>query len=242
MKLKRTPEGERIFRGFYDYSHKNNFYSEEEFEVYRSRQEPTVSFFSNIYARMKTGEMLHTYVDYMVSKDYVPYKILVEKTLGKNRSSEIYQYDKARSLVNYFFLAGGKENHVKIPVTSCFHIAAPSAASSMLFVQDRREEISEQTFCTFLTGQNKWFFEAAPVLKPVVLYKPRDKMESLEIGVETVYAHVYKLYENKEREHLNVDSPHLNIYMSQHFNIPYMFQSSDGVEIKIKKWEQLAKS
>ena len=239
LKIKRIPDGEIIFKGFYDYSHGSNPYSEEEFEVYRNRKESMMSFFSNIYARLVTGEMLHVYVDYMVSKDCGPYKVLVEKTLGKNRSKEIYQHDKANNVVNYFFISEDKEKHVEIAVPPRFHIAAPSAISSMLFVQNRREESSEQTFCTFLTGQNKWAFEAAPTLQSVVLYKPREKMESLKIDGETVWAHVYKLYENTEGENLNLESPHLSVYMSQQFNIPYMFQSLSGVKIRIKKWENV---
>ena len=242
MRLKRTPGGERIFKGFYDYTQQNNSYSEEEFEVYRDQQGPAISFFSSIYARMVTGEMLHIYVDYMVYKDYVPCKVLIEKTLGKNRSSEIYQYDKMNNLVSYFFVSDDEEKHVKIPVTSRFHIAAPSAVSSMLFVQNRQEGISEQTFFSLLSGKNKWSFEEAPALKSIILYKLREKMEPLKIGRETVYAHVYKLYENTERDNLNPESPHMSVYMSQHFKIPYMFQSLDGVKIKIKKWEYMART
>ena len=242
LRLRRTPTGERIFKGFYEYSHGKKSYSEEEFEVYRNPLGPMLSFFSSIYARMATGEMLHIYVDYTVYKDYVPCKILIEKTLGKNYSREIYQHEKDKSLVNYFFISDDEEKHVEIPVTSRFHIAAPSAVSSMLFVQSRREGISEQTFFTLLTGKNKWSFEESPGLKSIVLYKPREKMESLKIGMETVSAHVYRLYEDTEGDNLNPDSPHLNVYMSQYFNIPYMFQSLGGGEIRIKKWEYITRT
>ena len=235
MKIKRIPEGERVFKGFYDYSVGARSYSKEEFEVYHSSQGSTMSFFSSIYTRMTTGEMLHIYVDYMVSKDFLPYRIMVEKTLGKNRSSEIYQYDKTKNLVNYFFATDEEEKHVNVAVASRFHIATPAAVSSMFFVQNCREGSGEQTFCTLLTGQNKWVFESEPVLKSVILYKPREKMEPVKIGMETVYAHVYRLYENTEGGNLN--SPHLNVYMSQHFNIPYMFRSPEGTSVWIKKWE-----
>ena len=242
MRLKRTPLGEQVFKGFYDYYQGNNSYSEEEFEVYRNSQDRGMSFFSNIYARMSTGEMLHIYVDYMVYKNYVPYKIVIEKTLGKNKSSEIYQYDKTKELVSYLFVSDEEEKSVEIPVTSRFHIAAPSAVSSMLFIQNQRKGISEQAFFTLLTGKNHWRFEEAPTLKSIVLYKPREKMEPFKIDMETVYAHVYRLYENTKEEKFSEVSPFLSAYMSQYFNIPYMFESSSGMKIKIRNWKYITKT
>ena len=241
MRLKRTPLGEQIFKGFYDYFQGDDCYSEEEFEVYRNPQNMTMSFFSNIYTRMTTGEMLSVYVDYTVYKNYLPYKVLIEKALGKNKCGETYEYDKAKKLVNYIFISNEEEKHIEIPIASRFHIATPSTASSMLFIQNQRRAANEQSCFTMLTGKNQWSFKQEPILKSVVLYKTREKTEPFKMGKEAVYTDAYRLYENVKGESLNMNAPSLGVYMSQYFNIPYILESSNGMTIKIKKWDCIKK-
>ena len=237
MRLKRDPDGEQVVTGFYDYFYKNAPYAEEEFEIYHNSKKKLTSLFSSIHARTPTGETLHIYVDYTVSTNGPPNKVLIEKTLGKSYNSEIYQYHRAENRVDYFYASKKEETHLKIPVTSHFHIAGPAAASSLLFIRNRQKEFHKHEALTLLTGQNKWSFEKAPSLKSVMLYKPQEKKESFKVGTETFQAHIFKIYENTGNENFDPETPHLEAYMDTQLNIPYALEYPDGTKISIKNWD-----
>ena len=242
MRLKRNPDGEQVLAGFYDYSHQNTPYAKEQFEIYRNGKKQIISFFSNIYARTPSGETLHIYVDYTITTNGPPDKVLVEKTLGKNHNSEIYQYNRSTNRIDYSYIAEKNEIHTKVPVTSHFHIAVPAAASSLLFVRNRQKEFHKHEALTLVTGQNKWSFEKSPILKSIMLYKTQKKKAPIKIGNETFHAHIFKIYDNPENNNFNPQAPHLNAYIDTHLNVPYLLEHSDGTKISISSWEPTFKN
>ncbi len=75
MEIKRKPRGDKVYRGAYNYYKGDKLYAEEEFEVYKDRKELGMSFFARLHARVATGELLNIYVDFTLTKDYLPQKL-----------------------------------------------------------------------------------------------------------------------------------------------------------------------
>ena len=240
-RLKRNPKGEKIYQGTYEYRNKSRTYSQEEFLVYRNNSGFSFSFFSQMDCLVATGEILRVYVDYVVSKDHTPQKVFVEKTLGERQSSELYQYDRIKSCINYFFISSDEKKHHEIPVTSRFHISTPTMVTSMLFLKNRPNNISGKDFHTLFTSQNEWDFSSPPQSKSVVVQRSPHGTVSYKVGEELISVPVYNLYENVDDGVLSAKMPSLEIYMSKHLNIPYSISCKDGLKIEIKKFENLGK-
>ena len=234
LRLKRNPMGEKIYQGVYDYHRGNNTYSEEEFLVYRDNSALSLSFFSLMHARVATGELLKVYVDYTVSKDYTPQKVLIEKTLGKRQISEVYQYDKVKSRIGYFFISQKGKKHSEIPITSNFHITTPTTVTSMLFLKPQKDKSMGKNFYSLFTCHNQWEFASAPKAQSVIIQRKHLGTSKLKIGEEYVSSAVYNLYENAASGAVTPEMPSIEVYMSRYVNIPYMLKTKDGLHIRAR--------
>ena len=241
MIIKRVPGGEKVYHGVYLYSHRSNGYSEEEFEVYSSGQGATMAFFSNIYTRVATGEMLHLYVDYIVSRDYLPQMVLVEKKLGDNQTSEIYRYDREKGQVDYYFISGKEKKQYSIDSTSNFHIATPSAASSMLFIKLRKESDQGQSSHALIGSRNRWYFKAVPSPSSVLVKRPPRDTDNFRISNDVLPAFCYNIYEGLDTQAGPNKIPPVKVYISRYARIPYKIKTTDGLEIKMIEFNNLLK-
>ena len=208
--------------------------------VFRNNRALSMSFFSSMYCRMATGELLNIYVDYMVSKDFVPKKVLIEKKLGQREISEVYQYDESTSSVRYLFISEKEKKQFAIPVSSRFHITTPTTATSMLFLKPQNDSSSGKSDYSILTSYNKWNCDAPPDIKTITVQRDSTGTTGLKIGNETVYAPAYKVYEWTNKG-LLPEMPFVEVFMSRHVNIPYMIKADDNLTINMRKLLDLEK-
>lgn len=234
LELKRTPRGEKIYRGAFDYYRGDNIYSEEEFEVWKESQNMTYSIFSKLHSRVATGELLTIYVDYQCTKDFVPENVLVEKALGKELVTEIYNFNKKENLVDYLFISKEGQVHDQINSSPKFHIATPTAASSMLFLRSKKEDTTSKNFYITLQSNNDWKFKELPSFKNITMQRISTTAEDVKINGSTVSATEYKLFEDSNNDEEDYNPAHLNVFMSKHLGIPYSIQSEDGTKILVK--------
>ncbi|PIP91856.1 MAG: hypothetical protein COW01_12005 [Bdellovibrionales bacterium CG12_big_fil_rev_8_21_14_0_65_38_15] len=231
--------GDKILRGSYNYYRFNNIYSEETFEVYRDRQDFSMSYYADIHSRVATGELLTVNVDVKLNKDFVPSFVKVVRSLGKDFATETYTYQKATSTVLYTFDTANESEEAQIPISSKFHVATPAACSSMVYLKSKKEDTTSKNLYHLIQTDNKWKFEAVPQVKIIAMQRVGTGTENVVIDGHSVQATHYRLFEDNNDI---VDNPQaLKVHISKHATIPYIIKSDDGTRIQIKFLNDLDK-
>jgi hypothetical protein len=236
MELRRKPKGEKICRGAYNYYKRGTLYAEEEFEVYRDRQELSISFFAYLYARIPTGELLTTYVDYVVSKDFMPKNLYIEKMLGKSIIQENYSYDPKENELNYHYSGPKSKENLVITTPSKFTLTTPTTSTSFTFLRTKKEDTVAKNYYTVYGSDNNWNFNGPPDSKIVVMERTGIGFQTIDIDGKKLQATPYKLFDGDDLEddQESINAPHLNISLSKVLTIPYLIKSEDDTKIQIK--------
>ncbi|MBH48314.1 MAG: hypothetical protein CME71_09120 [Halobacteriovorax sp.] len=224
--------GEKVLRGSYNYFRFNNIYSEETFEVYRDRQDFSVSFYADIHSRVSTGELLTINVDVKLGKDFVPTYVKVVRALGKDHVTETYTFEKSSSSVEYTFETESESESAKIPISSKFHVATPAACSSMVFLKSKKEDTTSKNYYHLIQSSNNWKYDSVPGVKMIAMQRIGTGSENIVIDGHSVQATHYKLFEDDSDALDNQQS--LKVHISKHATVPYMIKSDDGTKIQIK--------
>ncbi len=243
MDLRRKPRGDKIYRGAYNYFKGDNLYAEEEFEVYKDRKELGMSFFGELHSRVATGEMLTVYVDYTLSKDYVPRKLLVEKTLGKEVVTEIFDFNPKINMLDYLFISSDGQEHIEVKVPPRFAITTPLTFTSMLFLKVKKEDVTAKNFYPILSVKNQWRYEEPPYQQIIVAERAALASENLNIGGQSVPATPYKVWDSEDLEQQDDSNTatFATAQVSKHSTIPYLLRSQDGLKIQVKYFNDLDK-
>ena len=243
MEIRRKPRGDKVYRGAYNYYKGETLYCEEEFEVYKDRKELGMSFFAEQVSRVATGELLTTYVDYTLTKDYVPQKLMVERKLGELIVREMYDFNPRNNMVDYIFINKKGQEHVQVQVPPKFTITTPAACTSMLYLKTKKEDTTSKNYFSILSSTNQWTFEKEPFQQTIAAERTALASENINIDGHSVSATPYKIYDvtdlDKTDDHDLV--PHLTTQISKHATIPYVIKSDDGIRIQIKYLNDLDK-
>jgi hypothetical protein len=227
---------DKIFRGAFSYQRNENIYADESFDIYRDKKEQSFHYISEAVVKVTTGEILNLHVEYIVNKDYIPTYVLVEKIMGKEVSKEVYEYNSKRNQLVYTFQSS-KDNEVhtaEVATAPKFHIATPTAASSMLFMRSKKFDATGKNFFNVLVGTNQWDYKEAPVFKNVVLERAGLTAEKMNIDGQNVTATQFRMYDEGTDFKNIKEPPHIKIFLSQHAGIPYLIRTDDGTKIQIK--------
>jgi hypothetical protein len=243
MEIRRRPRGDKVYRGAYNYYKGETLYAEEEFEVYKDRKELGMSFFAEIHSRVSTGELLVIYVDFALTKDYVPQKLMVERSLGELVVKEIYDFNPRTNVIDYIFMSKKGQEHKQLQVPPKFSITTPSASTSMLFLKTKKEDTTAKNFYPILSSTNQWSFETTPFQQTVAAERTALASENINIDGHSVAATPYKVFDvidlDKAQEQDGV--PFATTHISKHATIPYIIRSQDGLRIQIKYLNDLDK-
>lgn len=243
MDIKRKPRGEKVYRGAYNYFKGETLYAEEEFEVYKDRKELGMSFFAQLHARVATGELLSIYLDYTVTKDYIPQKLLVEKMIGKEMVTEVFDFDPRKNTMDYIFISTTGKEHINMQVPPKFGITTPTTSTSLIFTKYKKEDSTSRNYYQVLSSGNQWTFENQPFQQSIVTERVALAAESVNIEGQSVQAIPYRIWDanqlSEEEDPNNVDF--ISVQMSRHASIPYMVKSTDGTRIQIKYLNDLDK-
>lgn len=237
MELKRTPVGDKVLRGFYEYYKANNLYCEEEFEIYKNRKKMGISIFAQLNTRIATGEFLSVYIDYQLNKDFVPTKVLIEKTLGQKYIQEIFSFNIKSSFIDYFFVNEEEKEHHKISTGPKFAVVTPATCTSLLSLKTRKEDPTSRNFYNVLVSNNNWNFNEIPIFKPLGIERVGLGAETIQVGDHSLSATVYRAFAEEDiklAQEENIPTPHGSFYASKYYSVPYMVKSDDGLKIQIK--------
>lgn len=231
---------DKIYRGAFNYFRNENIYTEESFEVYRDKKEQSYHYISEAIVKVTTGEVLNLQVEYIVNKDYIPTFVSVNKIMGKETARETYEYNSRRNQLIYKFTNGkGEESTDEIVTAPKFHIATPTAVSSMLFLRSKKFDASGKNTFNVLVGFNQWEYKAKPFFKIVMLERANLTVEKMNIDGQNVQATQYRMFDD-EADFKSVKEPqHVKIFISQHGGIPYLIRTEDGTKIQIKYMNDL---
>lgn len=226
---------DKIYRGAFNYYRNENSYAEEIFDVYRDKKDQSFHYISEAVVKVTTGEILILHVEYIVNKDYIPQFVAIEKIMGKESTREVYEYNSRKNhLVYKFNNSKGDEHNDEISTAPKYHIATPTAASSMLFLRSKKFDATGKNSFNILVGFNQWDFKEAPKFKNIILERANLTAEKMNIDGQNVQATQYKMYDELTDFKSAKDPSHVKIFLSQHGVIPYMVRSDDGTKIQIK--------
>lgn len=236
MDIRRTPKGDKVCRGAFDYFKRDTMYAEEEFEVYKDRKELNLTFIANLYARIPTGELLTTYVDYVITKDYLPHNLYIERTLGKSNIQENYSYDFKENQLHYQYNGPKVKKSVQIPAPSKFSLTTPTTCTSFTFLKTKKEDTLSKNYYTIIGTDNNWRYEKEPSGKIVVMERLGIGSENISIEGKQLQSVPYKLFDGEELQQVDDSSNanSINVYMSNVITIPYLIKSDDGTKIQVK--------
>lgn len=243
MEIKRRPRGDKVYRGAFNYFKGETLYAQEEFEVYKDRKELGMTFFAEFHSRVATGELLTVYVDYVLTKDYIPVKLVVERTLGKLIVKEFFDFNPRMNYLDYIFLSKDGQKHAQINVPPKFGITTPTSCTSMLFLKTKKEDTTSRNFFNVISSKNQWSFEHEPYQQTICVERTALASENIQIDGHSVAATSYRIFDavdieaGDEAENI----PFATTQISKHATIPYKINSSDGLRIQVKYLNDLDK-
>jgi len=227
-----TNKAAKIYRGAFTYHKNDSVYCEETFEVFKHTKELTLEFKSESLSRVVTGELLKINVNFIVSKNWIPKNVMVEKSLGHDYACETYDYHERTNTIAYTFKTKTSEQKEKLQTPPRFHIATPTMATSFLFLLSKKFDNTTRNDYSLLTSHNNWQYAHAPKAKNIYMIKPTTGMVDTMIDGKPLKANHYKLF---DAEHDKEDNPPvMDVYISKHSSIPYMVNTNDGVKIQVK--------
>lgn len=243
MEIRRRPRGEKVYRGAYNYFKGETLYAQEEFEVYKDRKELGMTFFAELHSRVATGELLTVYLDYVITKEYIPQKLTIERTLGNLIVKELYDFNPRKNFVDYIFLSKKGQEHAKINVPPKFSIMTPTACTSMLYLKTKKEDTTSRNYFPVLCSTNLWTYENEPFQQTIAAERTALASENINIDGHSVAATPYKIFDAQDLEAADdADQvPFATTQISKHATIPYTVISQDGIRIQIKYLNDLDK-
>jgi hypothetical protein len=226
---------DKIYRGAFNYYRNDNSYAEEIFEVFRDKKEQSFHYISEAIVKVTTGEILNIRVEYNVNKEYIPQYVTIEKIMGKESTREVFEYNLKRNHIIYSFTnSKGEVQGDEITTAPKYHIATPTAASSMLFLRSKKFDASGKNSFNILAGYNLWDFKESPKFKNIILERASLTVEKMNFDGQNVQATQYRMYDESTDFKIVKEPQHVKIFLSQHGAIPYVVRSDDGTKIQIK--------
>lgn len=226
---------DKIYRGAFHFFRNENIYAEESFDVYRDKKEQSFHYISEAVVKVTTGEILKLNVEYIINKDFIPTFVVIHKMMGKESTRETFEYNAKRNHIVYKFLNSKKDEHTEeITTAPKYHIATPTAASSMLFMRSKKFDASGKNSFNILLSNNQWDYKESPVFRNVILERANLTTEKMNIDGQNVLAIQYRLFDESTDFKNIKEPPHIKIFLSQHGGIPYLVRSDDGTKIQIK--------
>ncbi len=227
----------KIYRGAYDYISDDKSYAEEIFNVYKDVKESTLTFESQLTCRTPSGEFLLVSTEVIANKDYIPIKVTIKKSLGKEAAEERFSYDNRTNRLKYVFECNGEEFTSENPTTPKFHIATPTAVTGVLFTKANRISINSRVLQNVITSTNNWNYKSEPVTKVIAL--ERLSLTSCPIKIkdksmEGTHFAIYKSGGDSVSEQNTKSTEVINVFLSKYDGIPYLIEENKNNRIEIK--------
>jgi hypothetical protein len=237
---KPTKHSKKIFRGAYNYIKKEGAYAEENFEVYRDGPDQALHFLAKFHSRVSTGELFSVDVHYNLSKDYQPIFLTIKRSMGTELVQEIFDFNPRKATLNYIFISDDEEISREINTPPKFHLTAPVACSSMVFLRSKKFDATSKNYYTFMSSSNQWKYEQDPFTHNITVQRITATAENIVIDGNNLQAIDYKMIEDSNADKddndvkLSANQDSLKISVSPYITIPYLLRSPDGTKVQIK--------
>lgn len=244
MEVRRRPRGDKVYRGAYNYYKGEKMYAQEEFEVYKDRKELGLTFFAEFHSRVATGELLKIYLDYTLTKEFIPVKLQLEKTLGEHIVKEYFDYNSRTNKLDYIFIGKDTQTHKEIQVPPKFSISTPVTSTSMLFLRTKKEDTTAKNYYQVLSSTNQWSYKEDPFPQTMAAERTALAQEHINIEGQSVTATQYKVWDYRDIEKVDdLESvPYALASMSKYVSLPYkIYSPSESIKIQIKYLNDLDK-
>lgn len=238
------PRGVKVYRGAYEYLKNDNVYAEENFDVYRVPNGMGIHFVAQQMARVSTGEILRVNLDYIMTKDFIPMFVSVEKILGKDHVKELYAFDPKRNICLYDYESKTFKKQEELIVTPKFHISTPLTCTSCTFIKSKKEDPTSKNIYLTLKSFNNWNYMDTPAMQVLTLQRMSLTSKNVNISGNSVQAIRYNLFEEEQEDVNNpkmkmINPPVIKVTLSKYAAIPYQLQTNDGIKVQIKYFNDL---
>lgn len=214
-----------ILEGSYNYYQGDVNYSQENFKLVHLPSQQIYQIYAEILSRFETGEFLKVLVQLEMSKNFTPYFVRIEKSIGNRYAQELYKLDLLNLELQYTFQNSQETQHFKRNISAKHYLTSPAVSTCALFTLSRKLDASGRTPITLVSSENEWDYEGPPGDKIIYAdYKARD-LGDFKLNGATLPASHLCLYESDASQNIS-DEP-VNLYLSKHYAIPYELTHSD---------------
>ena len=231
----------KIYEGDFSYKKEKTNFSEETFEVYRNKEKMTILFISEVISRTVEGILFESRVSFLLSKEYIPTLVTIEKKMGKDHALEIYDYNEKNSSIEYQFINSSSKERREIATPTKFHIATPTSVCSHVFLMSKKFDTTHLNYYQVLKSKNTWNFEEVPEFIEVGARKEVKDPKGLRIGRHNLKCLEYVIFDvlPGETEKGHATKKGLMSYISPFHSIPYKIYDLDETVIEIKTLKNL---
>jgi hypothetical protein len=227
----------KIYRGAYDYISNGKSYAEEIFNVFKDPKESNLTFESQLTCRTPSGEFLLVSTEFLANKDFLPLKLEITRSLGKESINEKFTYDNRTNRLKYVFECNGEAFISEDPTTPKFHIATPTAVTSVLFTKANRIGMNNRVLQNVVTSVNNWEYSSDPITKIIAIERLSLTSSPIKIkdkDMEATHYAIYKSLGDSVSEQNANDTGVVNVFLSKYDGIPYLIEEDDKNKIEIK--------
>lgn len=225
---------EKLLEGKYNYFQNGTHYCEEHFKVFREeRKRGAFHFQAELLSRVHTGEFLKVYVDYQLAHNFEPMNVKIRRSLGGMKSLERYNVDLKDKKLRYSFSGPKGSKELEDSIGGRAHIVTPAFCSSMLMTEAHKIDPVHRTAYEVLGSANVWEYEGPYQESTLHIELVSLEPVTIEIHGKELQASHCSIHETDKFQ--NPGSKGYPVYLSKHYQIPYLAELPDGIRIEIEK-------
>lgn len=223
----------RLFDGAYKYKQNNKAYASEHFHVLSNPDSKDIVYSSESISRAKTGETLKIRTNHVYTDDYKFKNASVEKLLGNQYSKELFKYNLMKGVLDYSFEDYDKKiDKLSIDTSQNFHIQTPDALTTLIFVLSRGLSHSDDIIQKIYFADNVWKYENEVNQKLITIVRPgKGIKDQITVNNHKLKSLCFTIYEDEEHQRSQQAAP--QVYLSDHYGIPYKITGADETVIEI---------
>lgn len=231
----------KIYEGEFTYRKDKTIFSGENFQVFRNKEKMSIMYCSEVYSRTLEGIVFDARVNYLISKEFIPMFVSIEKKLGKDYSGEIFDFIEKDSMIEYQFINSSSKERKEIKSPTKFHIATPAAVCSHCFLLSKKFDTTHLNYYQVLKSNNRWNFEETPEFIEIGSRKESEGVRNLKIGKHKLKSANFTTFEveNGESEKIHSEKKGIQVKVSPYHGIPYLIEDLDKSTIEIKTLKNL---
>lgn len=218
----------KFISGEYQYKDDNEVYAREKFTFFNTGKVLSNHYLeAKITARLKTSEVMTTTVKYLLTYQFDPIFIEIQRRLGELNSLETYNYDSETRDLSYRF-----NNHAStVHFSNKIYFTTPSFASTCLMTNAKRVDPLQKTMYQIASSENIWEYKK-PIQESTIFFEQQSLSKvQLDISGQTLEATHHKIYHSEaERSSATFQ----DFFVSKHLNIPYKAQLSQTTFVYIE--------